>query len=298
MGGFIWGFTGVEGSGKSCCMTGIGLMHAAKVAAAYGYKTAEQYCAIEENKKPIMCFDGFEVHGKGALQSIKLSKTIDTAQWLGNFGADEFKNILILIDEVQNVMDSAQSGSVFARLLNHAMAQRRRAGLGLMYTLQNWEWLHKRLRWSTHLLSVCKDLSRTSWGKANGLKKGEQLYMATYDCKGFITGKEWSLLKGYRVNGPKVWPHYDSFAPASLVETQTMIQKKVQVIDWSGNGQDSMTPFEDEYMKRNDELGREAMYKANNYEDDLQDFSTTPFANESYFAKVRRLKELKGKKNG
>ena len=299
MGGFIWGFTGVEGSGKSCCMTGIALKHAAGVAHAYGYKTAEQYCMVPENRKPIMCFDGFEVHGKGQLQSVKLSKVIDTAQWLGNFGADEFKNILICIDEVQNVMDSAQSGSVFARLLNHAMAQRRRAGLGLMYTLQSWDWLHKRLRWSTHYLSICKDLSRTAWGKANGLKKGEQLHMATFDCKGFITGKEWALLKAYRVNGPKVWPHYDSFAPASLIETQTVVQKRVQMIDWSGREQmDNLTPYEDEYMKRNDEIGRETIYRANNYEDNLQDFSTTPLVNESYFAKVKRIKASRGQKNG
>ena len=37
MGGFIWGFTGVEGSGKSCAMTAIALRHCALVAKANGY---------------------------------------------------------------------------------------------------------------------------------------------------------------------------------------------------------------------------------------------------------------------
>lgn len=250
MGGFIWGMTGVEGSGKSCCMTAIALRHASLIAQSKGYKTAEAYCIDEKNKKPIMCFDGFEVHGRGKLKNVKLSETIDTAQWLGNFGADEFKNILVCIDEVQNVMDSAQSGSVFARLLNHAMAQRRRAGIGMMYTLQNWEWLHKRLRWSTHLLSVCRDLSRTPWGKSEGVKKGEQLAVTTFDCKGFVTGKEWAKLGTFMVNGNKVWCHYDSFAPASLEETQTIIKKNTQVIDWTDWDKD-----EDDYQKRNEEKG-------------------------------------------
>lgn len=294
MGGFIWGFTGVEGSGKSCCMTGLALTHAQRIARENGYRTAEDYCADPNNKKPIMCFDGFTVHGKGKLKDIKLSDTIDTAKWLGNFGDDEFRNILVCIDEVQNVMDSAQSGSVFARLLNHAMAQRRRAGLGLMYTLQNWEWLHKRLRWSTHYLSVCKDLSRTVWGKAQGLKRGEMLYMATYDCKGFITGKEWSLLKEKRVEGPKIWPHYDSYAPASLVETQTVIQKRVQMIDWSDYGSPS-SPYEDDHMKRNEELGRETLYRAN--DDRNTDYGMVATANEDYFSKVKKIKAMRGVKN-
>ena len=227
----------------------------------------------------LLCFDGFELHGKTGtkLESVKLSKTIDTAQWLGNFGADEFKNILVCIDEVQNVMDSAQSGSVFARLLNHAMAQRRRAGLGLMYTLQNWEWLHKRLRWSTHLLSVCRDLYRTPWGKEEGVKKGEFLSVMTYDCKGFITGREWAPLGSFLVQGDRVWGHYDSFAPASLVETQTMIQKRVQMIDWSGYGKDD----NDIYNQRNDDLGMRTL------ENDEKQINSAP---QDYFAKMRARK--------
>lgn len=289
MGGFIWGFTGVEGSGKSCAMTGKALEHCIMTAEHFGYHTAEAYCSDPDNRKPVFCFDGFELHGKKgtALEQIKLSETIDTAKWLGNFGDDHYKNIVVCIDEVQNVMDSSQSGSVFARLLNHAMAQRRRAGIALMYTLQNWEWLHKRLRWSTHYLSVCRDLSRTRWGKENGLKKGEILHLTTYDCKGFNTGKEWAKLPSFRIKGSKIWPHYDSFAPASLVETQTMVKKNVQMIDWSDYGDIKPSdPDYDPYM-RNQEIGQKVMER-DEAEFENNDFNKVEFRDD-WFNRRRQM---------
>ena len=292
MGGFIWGFTGVEGSGKSCCMTAIALQHGIEVANYHGYKTLEAYCSAKDdegkflNPKPVYCFEGFQLHGSGRNSGIKLSETIDTSEWLGNFGDEAFRNRLILIDEVQNFMDSSQSMSVFSRLLNHAMAQRRRAGIGLMYTLQNWEWLHKRLRWSTHFLSVCKDLSRTRWGKKNGIQKGEQLAVMTYDCKGFVTGKEWTRLPTFRVKGSKVWPFYDSFAPSSLVETQTMVKKRVELIDWSepSTGNEAA----DAYLRRNDELGLRTLERDEGIEDRL-DYTRVPGPKQG-FLQMRRAR--------
>ena len=258
MGGFIWGMTGVEGSGKSCAMAGIALEHSALVAKANGYKTAEAYCSDPNNKKPIQCFDGFEIHGSRSLRQehIKFSSVSDKAKWLSNFGADEFKNLFICIDEIQNYMDSQQSMSVFGRLLNHALAQRRRAGLGIMFTIQNIDWLNKRMRWSCHYISVCRDLSRTPWGKAEGVKKGEQLAFYTYDCKGFITGREYAGLGTIRINGQKIWPFYDSFAPADLTEEQFISKKQQTIIDWSSLAMDDEVndPHLSDLDKRREEI--------------------------------------------
>ena len=229
MGGFIWGFTGPEGSGKSCCMTSIGLTHGILLSQAAGYKSYEQYCL--ENRPVVMTFPGYELHSQD--NQIKLSSPIDIKAWLKSFGADEFRNMLVSVDEVQNFLDSAVSGAVFARILSHAMAQRRRVGLGLMYTVQNWEWTHKRIRWVTHMLSMCYDLYWTPWGKAEGVKRGELLRIITFDCKGFYTGQPWTPMSRKLLIANRVWPFFDSFTPSDIYsgETKYILKRPEETID-------------------------------------------------------------------
>lgn len=211
MNGFIWAKTGVEGGGKTCEMTYWDLRHL-------------------NGGGIVQTFPGFYVH-RANLPEQRLSIDLNLMGYLQR--PYEYQNALINADEIQNFADSAVSGTVFARLLSRILAQRRKMKQGMIYTTQNWQWAHNRVRWLTHLLSVCTDLFWTPWGKSEGLKRGEILQFATFDCKGFVTGEAWKLISVKRLLAKKVWPHYQTEAVIDIFagETQYLMKKHRETLE-------------------------------------------------------------------
>lgn len=211
MNGFIWAKTGVEGGGKTLEMTYWSLKHL-------------------NAGGSVVTFPGYHIH-RANQPGERLSVPLDLKDYLQS--PRDYKNALVDADEIQNFADSAISGAVFARLIVRVLAQRRKFRMGVLYTTQNWQWAHNRIRWLTHLLSVCTDLHWTAWGKSEGLKRGEVLQFATFDAKGFMTGEAWKLISVKRLLAKKVWPYYETEADIDIYagETQFMMKKHRETID-------------------------------------------------------------------
>lgn len=251
MGGFIWGYIGPEGSGKSASMAAIGIEHGIMVARAAGYRCFEDYCVA--NKSPIYCFPGFQLHSKDVWPEkvpdeklcrdeenegkLALSNELDIDHWLCNFSSPEYSSILILWDEAQNWVDPMNSGAVFLRLLKRGMAQRRRRRLGLIYTCQDFDWIPGQLRFLTHLYSLCFDMRWTNWGREQHMGRGEVLRVMTYDLKGFYTGIPYTKMDQRLLMAKDVWPFYDSYGNTSIFEGEQKVEVKRKVLKinpWAG----------------------------------------------------------------
>jgi len=205
----IWGFIGPEGSGKTTAMTAMALIHVAGGGA-------------------VQTFPGYRIHNE---KGKDLSKYIDLHEWLS---MPEFhRDTLFCADEIQNFMDSKLHNSVFSRLVGRVAMQRRKLNMGILYTVQNWQWLNDRLRWLPHLLTSCYDLYWSPWGKEQGLKRGEMLRLTTFDCKGFQTGQPWALLSQKILSSQALWPYFDSYMPVDIYEGETKfeVKRKTEVID-------------------------------------------------------------------
>lgn len=211
MNGFIWAKTGVEGGGKTLEMTYWSLKHLN----AGGI---------------VQAFPCYFIHRADHPEQ-RLSLDLNLPDYLRH--PYEYQNALVDADEIQNFADSAVSAAVFARLLGRVLAQRRKIKQGLIYTTQNWQWAHNRIRWLTHLLSVCTDLYWTSWGKSEGLRRGEILQFATFDCKGFVTGEAWKLISVKRLLAKKIWPYYSTEAVVDIFagEAQYLMKKHRETLE-------------------------------------------------------------------
>lgn len=200
----IWGFIGPEGGGKTTAMTAIGLMHIARGGT-------------------VQTFPGYEIHDTSGKT---LTTEINLHEWLSM--PQEHRNVMFCADEIQNFLDSKLHSSVFARLVGRVGMQRRKLNMGILYTVQNWQWLNDRMRWLTHLLTNCYDLYWTPWGKDQGIKRGEVLRLTTFDCKGFYTGKPWSLFSQKILNGRKLWPYFESYMAVDIYEGEKKFEVKRQ----------------------------------------------------------------------
>lgn len=188
----IWGFIGPEGSGKTTGMSLFALMH---IAMGGNVETFPGYYLKTPDGKHI-------------------THEVDFEKFFTNLY--DYKNTIVCADEIQNFMDSHLSMSMFSRLIGYAAAQRRKANLGIFYTVQSWDWVYKRLRQLTHLVSLCYDMYWTPWGRDKGLQRGELLRLTTYDCKGFFTGQPWKMISQKLIQAIPLRPYYNSFATVDI----------------------------------------------------------------------------------
>lgn len=207
---FNWGFVGPEGAGKSIGMTYINLLHLAKGGRVVTFPGYDIYNGYQKDK------DG---------NRIRLSEPVTMAQMVTT-PLSQFSGAIVTIDEIDQFMDSNRTMTTFNLLMSYVAKQRRRAGMGFTYTLQEWNDLYFRMRNKTHYLTLCWDLYWSPWGKSQGLQRGEMMRWTTYDCLGFLTGKPWTQLKPKVLRAKPVRDYYDSFAPIDIFEGM----KKIEVV--------------------------------------------------------------------
>ena len=199
MAGVIWGFTGNEGGGKSGMMTIMTALHL----------NMGGWCET---------FEGYDVYSPKNKEK-KVTEQINVQKWMQM--TPDYRNLQVDADEIQNFADSLLSGAVFARLLYRVGAQRRRLNLSLLYTTQNWQWCNPRIRWLTHLLTICQDSYHSPWGKESGIERGHIITATTFDSKGFFTGQPWSVYSTMSVNLKPFWGQWRSYEPSSIFAGET-----------------------------------------------------------------------------
>lgn len=218
----IWGFIGPEGSGKTLAMTYMAVLH-------------------HRDGGAIKTFPGYKIQNpRGKI----ISQEVDFRQMFTDLHS--FRNTIVCADEIQNFMDAKMSMSVFSRLMGYVAAQRRKSNLGIMYTVQDWGWLFNRFRQLTHLLTICKDLHNSPWGRENKVQRGCMISLTTYDLKGFFTGTPWTLLSRKTLAAKAIWNYYDSYAAVDIFEGMRKyeIKKDVEVFD--------LRPPREEYIPSDD----------------------------------------------
>ncbi|PVV83512.1 hypothetical protein [Dehalogenimonas alkenigignens] len=210
----IWGFIGPEGAGKTTAMTYWMELH---------MLTKNDYGMTGQCRT----FPGYELYTPHG-QKVKEITTKDMVSQMS-----QLQNIIVGIDEIQQFNDSSRHMTVINQLTGYVGMQRRKVGLGIFYTLQNWQWLYDRMRWLTHLLTVCSDLHFTPWGRENHIPQGMFIQMKTYDCKGFLTGEPWAELAPMRLQPSILFPYYRSYNVIDIFEGQEQIKvkKRVTVFD-------------------------------------------------------------------
>lgn len=216
----IWAFVGPEGSGKTLGMTYFSLIH-------------------KRDGGNIKTFPGYKIkypHGN------PISTDIDFRSLFSDLYS--YKNTLIDADEIQNFADSYNHMSVFSRLVSYVCAQRRKANFGLIYTVQDWGWVHPRIRTLTHLITFCKDVHWSHWGKENHIPKGEMISMVTYDLKGIYTGEPWTLMSRKTLHAKEIWPWYDTYAAVDIFEGMKKyeIKKETEVFDLRPQKEEPLYP--------------------------------------------------------
>jgi len=204
----IWGFVGHEGGGKTTAMTRMMLLH-------------------QVMGGQVRTFPGYTLRDS----NMKRQKEISIRELVTM--SSELSNVIVGIDEIQQFNDSSRHMTVINQLMGYVGMQRRKLSLGIFYSVQNWRWLYNRLRELTHLLTVCKDMRHTPWGKANNIPEGEYFSLRTFDCKGFLTGVEWQELDRKMLHGTALRKYFDSYTVIDIYEgmRKILIKKPVDVFD-------------------------------------------------------------------
>lgn len=210
----ILGCIGPEGSGKSLAMAAFALKHRAGGGA-------------------VRCFPGYYIQ---SADGEKWSEELDPKDWLSIEHLPE--NTLICIDEVPIFFDSMLFSTTTSRLFGYVAAQRRKVGLGIIYTAQDWGWVHPRIRGTTHAIVTCRDQYWDPVQRSEGRGRGEFINLQFWDVKGFFTGKPWSPGPRYTLFAHHVWPYYDTYGVVDPSEGMLQVQTKKRQIVYDARGED------------------------------------------------------------
>jgi hypothetical protein len=215
----ITGISGTEGMGKSLMMTRIGTEF-------YGMGGT------------VLAFPGYELKDdKGKV----ISKSITVEEWVTM--PDTLKNVLILIDEIEDHFNAQAWQSILVRLFTGVFGERRKRNMGIVYTLQFFNELPKLMRWKTHYIIECKDAAIYNPFR---VQKGEREYIpgeSTYTTIIDNFGKKWPFVPGYRHKGPtyRNVSMFDRYEHESITDifnqfTKIEIKRKVVSIDLNNDG--------------------------------------------------------------
>ena len=216
----ILGCIGPEGSGKSLGMAWWALKHRAQG----GH---------------VRCFPGYHIQSPDGEM---WSEELDATDWLSIEKLPE--NTLICIDEVNVFFDSMLFSTTTSRLFGYVAAQRRKVGLGIIYTAQDWGWVHPRIRGTTHAIVTCRDQYWDPQQRADGRKRGEFVNLQYWDVKGFFTGQPWSPGPRYTLFAHHLWPYYDTFGVVDPAEGMYSVKTKKREIVYDARGGDGPKFYE------------------------------------------------------
>ncbi len=171
---YIFCFEGRRGGGKTTAMT----FFVVRAVALYNMKVVSNY-PIE------FMLRRHRPDGKTYLQHVK-AEPLDFYKLL--CFDEEYKNVLICIDEAPDVISHMAALSWKNRLVAAFTRQLRKNYNTLFMAAQDFELIDKSMRWQTDIIVKCQDAARTNGDNSN-LERGEMLWLNVLDHSGQWTGR-------------------------------------------------------------------------------------------------------------
>lgn len=212
--GYIAGFVGVEGCGKTLTMSAYALRHRAQGNPVLGYPG----WYLKDGRK------GSPTFGQ------PWSEPIDPAQSL--LIQNLPRKAGMFIDELPQFYDSMLSATTTSRLFGQVGTQRRKIDLTIGYTAQNWLHVHPRIRYATHFLIVCRDQYFDPWQRADGRERGQFINLTCWDLKGFVTGREWTCMGMSTLFAHHYWDYYDTESIVDAADGMIQVTTKKRQITY------------------------------------------------------------------
>lgn len=154
---------------------------------------------------------------------------------------EELRHSWVFIDEIDIWADRQDWQSVTSRLLAKVFQQIRKKKMSLFATIQDLNWLNKRLQFQADIIIKCREAAFTPWGRANGLEMGEIGFLNFMDKSGVLTGytfDETGKIFQRVFKGKKYWNCYNTEYEFDVLASsvQYKLKKTVKEIDLTGNG--------------------------------------------------------------
>jgi hypothetical protein len=166
---YVWVFTGRRGGGKTTIMS----LLACTGAWLWDMKIIANF--------PLE----FKIRRVNGLVTPYTAEMLDMERLL--MFDEEYKNVLILIDESPDIISHMASQTWKNRLLNVFVRQLRKNRNTLMLGAQDFELIDKSMRWQTDIIVECRDASKLPNNQS--LARGECILTKFYDNSGQWTGR-------------------------------------------------------------------------------------------------------------
>jgi hypothetical protein len=153
---------------------------------------------------------------------------------------EEYRNGWIFYDDIGEFLDKQDWQNPAAKLINKGVQVMRHRNISLAGSMNFIEDLNGRSFRQTDIIIKVRDLCRTPWGIANGLKPGEVANSLWIDKSGTLTGYAYDENKRYyqmRFFGKKIWNDFNSFQDYDVMEmgTKYEVEKRVKKLDANGD---------------------------------------------------------------
>jgi hypothetical protein len=190
---YIWGVSGVRGSGKSQTLCYMGIRALALRLPVWS-NFPIKYRLLQHHKDPII------------VESTPLN-----FKELFSLSANFFGG-LILIDEYQDWANALSFMTTQNKILNGIWAQIRKNQLSFAYGAKKLRWIDLKTREETDIEIGCKDASKTPKGRRL-YGKGEKVYWDFKDWSGNWTGKgyeDFPITHPYTFEAKFIWGAFDT----------------------------------------------------------------------------------------
>jgi hypothetical protein len=166
-------------------------------------------------------------------------------------------NCWVFIDEIDQWADREEWYAVSQKLINASTQMIRKRKMSIMGTIQDFDWLNKRMQFQTDIVIKCREAAFSSAGQSHGWDLGEHSYVTFLDKSGVMTGytyEESQKSISRTFHGRRFWNVYDTSYEFDPLESKTKYKLKVPVkeiqVGGAADGVDSITIASEKKVKQ------------------------------------------------
>jgi len=161
----------------------------------------------------------------------------------------EYHDGIIFFDEIDQVADRQDWQSALSKMLTAGVQVLRHRNLTLVMTIQSIQWLNARLQWQADIITKCRDLAFTEWGREKGLDPGEVIRTVWISKSGVNTGysfEETGQQYVMQFYGKRYWPCYQTTHEFDVAQLKTKYEIRVPkvTVDLAGDSEEEARDYD------------------------------------------------------